>query len=330
MKSFFILLAFLAALGAVAYLLADGEYNDPGPLAQAADLEFQHGARMNGIAQQLTGAGVIRYPFVFEIAAKATHQDTKLKAGEYLFPPHVALKEVIGMMARGDVLKRSVTIAEGLTSWQAMEILGRENALAGPAPQPPPAEGALLPQTYSYMRGDTRAALAEKMQGAMTKTLADLWAARDPSIPLQKPMEAVTLASIVEKESGRVDERTRIAGLFENRLRRNMKLQSDPTVIYALTNGRIQENGQGPLGRRLLTADLATDSPYNTYRYPGLPPGPICNPGRDALYAVLHPAVTDALFFVADGTGGHVFAATLAEHQKNVDRWHAVRRASGQ
>ena len=328
MKSLLVLIACCAALTAGAYVFMKQEYTAPGPLAAQADLEFAHGQHVAGMAHELADAGVIDYPIVFEAAAKLTHRDARLQAGEYLLPPHIALRDVLTKMARGDVLKRTVTVAEGLTSWQAAQVLNKAEAMSGAAPVV--ADGALLPQTYAYMRGDDRAALVRKMQAAMTKTVTALWAARDPSVPLGTPAEAVTLASIVEKETGKPAERAQIAGLFENRLRRHMLLQSDPTAIYALTHGTVQEDGLGPLGRRLLTADLAVDSPYNTYKYPGLPPGPICNPGKDALYAVLHPAATDALFFVADGTGGHVFAATLAEHEENVRRWHALRQARGQ
>ena len=329
MKSLLILFALCAALAAGAYVCAEQAYNGAGPLAAPADLVIPHGQGLRGIGDTLAAAGAIDYPLLFDAAAKATREDARLQAGEYLFPPHIALRDVIGKLARGDILKRSVTIAEGLTSWQAMQALAKADAMDGAAP-PPPAEGSLLPQTYPYKRGDARAALVAAMQADMAKAVAALWAGRDPSVPLATPAEAVTLASIVEKETGKPAERTKIAGLFENRLRQRMPLQSDPTVIYALTHGTVQEEGLGPLGRRLLTADLAVDSPYNTYKYPGLPPGPICNPGKDALYAVLHPAATDALYFVADGTGGHAFAATLAEHDKNVERWRALRQARGQ
>ena len=189
-----------------------------------------------------------------------------------------------------------------------------------PRRTPPPAEGRVLPETYSYRLGNSRDAVVERMTAAMRDLLAELWAGRAADLPFDRPMEAVILASIVEKETSRSAERARIAGVFINRLRKGMRLQSDPTVVYGLTDGR------GPLGRSLTRRDLETDHPYNTYKIKGLPPEPICNPGRASLEAVLHPMVTDALYFVADGTGGHVFAKTLAEHNRNVARWRRLRK----
>jgi UPF0755 protein len=254
-----------------------------------------------------------------------TGQQAALKAGEYKFSPGVSLGSVVAKLARGDVFRRVFTVAEGLTSWQVQEILDHTEGLTGELKETPP-EGSLLPQTYQYMAGDTKQTAVLDMQKAMNDTIDLLWSGRDADIPISTPQEAVTLASIVEKETGVATERARIAGLFENRLKAGVALQSDPTVIYALTKGHIQTGGMGPLGRRLLAKDLEIDSPYNTYKNPGLPPGPIANPGKDALVAVLHPEHNDYMYFVADGTGGHVFAKTLEEHNENVAKWRKIRR----
>jgi UPF0755 protein len=192
-----------------------------------------------------------------------------------------------------------------------------------------PEEGSLLPETYHYMKTDTRQNVIEQMQAAMKKAQDDLWPTRVPDLPVVNMSEVMVLASIVEKETGVPDERRKVAGVFINRLKRGMPLQSDPTAIYALTKGEIKDDGMGPLGRRLLRKDLEIDSPYNTYKYPGLPPGPICNPGRESIAAVLNPETHNYVYFVADGTGGHVFAETLAEHESNVAKWRKI-RAQGQ
>jgi UPF0755 protein len=189
-----------------------------------------------------------------------------------------------------------------------------------------PPEGSLLPETYQFHKGEDRNELIAQMQDAMKKTLEELWAKRDPSVPYMTPPDAVTMASIVEKETGVAAERPRIAGVFVNRLRLNMRLQTDPTVIYGITHGENQDSGQGPLGRRLLRADIEKDSPYNTYTRDGLPPGPIANPGRASLEAALNPEKNDYLYFVANGSGGHVFAATIGEQNKNVAEWRKIRR----
>jgi UPF0755 protein len=247
----------------------------------------------------------------------------QLKAGEYELAPGASMAEIARQMAEGRVLARSITVPEGLTVPQIVARLMAESSLTGEVTQLPP-EGSLMPETYQFLRGDTRGSVIKRMQEAKTKLIAELWAKRAPGLPLKTPLEAVTLASIVEKETGVAPERGKVAGVFINRLRLGMKLQSDPTTIYAVTNGT------GELGRELLFKDLRVEHPYNTYHVTGLPPGPIANPGQASLAAVLNPLPHDYLYFVADGTGGHAFAKTLAEHNRNVQNWRKIERAAEQ
>jgi UPF0755 protein len=269
------------------------------------------------IAGALADAGVIRSATAFSVAVRLIGAGGDLKAGEYEIASRASLAQVLDQVRDGRVIRRSVTIPEGWTSAMAVDALNALPVLTGAVAEPP--EGSLLPDTYAYQRGETRQAVLERMQAAHDKALADLWAERQPGLPLATPDEAVVLASIVEKETGIASERPRVAAVFTNRLRAGMPLQSDPTVIYGVSKGR-------PLGRGILATELARETPWNTYRRIGLPPTPIANPGRDALAAVLNPPATDELFFVADGTGGHAFAVTYAEHNANVQRWRAIER----
>ncbi|MCY3981698.1 MAG: endolytic transglycosylase MltG, partial [Alphaproteobacteria bacterium] len=240
-----------------------------------------------------------------------------LKAGEYDFPAGVSAASVRDMLVAGRTVIHRLTVPEGLTTAAVLELLRNTERLVGELPNP--GEGRLLPETYYYSYGDSRAGLVARMQRAMDEALARLFRARPPDSPLKSETELLTLASIVEKETGMSAERARVAGVFINRLKRRMRLQTDPTVIYALTGGQ-------PLGRALTRADLRLDHAYNTYRNHGLPPGPIANPGLAALEASARPADTDALYFVADGAGGHLFARTLREHNRNVARYRKLSR----
>jgi len=288
----------------------------PGPLPEARTVIVPHGSNVYGIASLLDKNEAIRSKTAFRIAAKllASYQ---LKAGEYQITPHQSIADIVVMMHEGDSVVHWFTVAEGLTSADITNLLKNDPALTGDIPVPP--EGSLLPETYRYSYGDSRAALIARMQKSMQDALNDLWDKRDPSIPLKTPLEAVTLASIVEKETGKVAERPRIAGVFYNRLHQSMRLQSDPTVIYAIVHAK------GSLDHELAHDDLMFPSPYNTYASDGLPPLPICNPGRAALDAAMHPEQNDFLYFVADGTGGHVFSKNLAEHNQNVTKWNAIK-----
>lgn len=272
------------------------------------------------VAEELLYQGVIPIGmgyYLFPYATVLTGNRGQLKAGEYLIPAHASLHDIITMMAEGHVVIRKITVPEGFNTKEILALLQSAEGLTGDAPTDI-KEGELLPETYHYSYGDSRAQIIQRMRAGMQKTLAELWAARDPSIPLTTPQQAVTLASLVEEETGKPDERPHISSVFYNRLRIGMKLQSDPTVLYGLGRGAKNDN------RSITLNDLQSNTPYNTYIIPGLPPGPISNPGRAALAAVLHPTTTPDLYFVADGTGGHRFAATLAEHNKNVATWRAL------
>ena len=239
----------------------------------------------------------------------------RLKAGEYAFASGASLHAVISAIAAGRVVRHFITIPEGVTSEVVMETLMRADFLTGVVAAP--AEGSVLPETYEVRRGDDRSAVLRRMIDARDKELAALWAARKAGLPYRMPEDAVILASIVEKETAKPDERPRIAAIFINRLKAGMRLESDPTTVYGLTGGR-------PLGHGLRVSELQSQTPYNTYVIPGLPPTPIANPGRASLAAALDPLNTNELYFVADGTGGHVFASTLADHQQNVVKWRAI------
>ncbi len=303
------------------------EYRKPGPLTETRLILIDRGSGLASIAARLQSEGAITQDLIFKIAARLKKVHTQLKAGEYEIPPHASMAQILQKMVAGEVYDRKVTFREGLTSWQVVQILNRTAELSGDPITTIPEEGSLLPDTYHYMKSDTRAKLIEQMQTAMKKTQDDLWPTRVADLPIVNMSEVMVLASIVEKETGVPDERRKVAGVFINRLKRGMPMQSDPTAIYALTKGEIKEDGMGPLGRRLLRKDLEIDSPYNTYKYPGLPPGPIANPGRESIAAVLNPEAHNFIYFVADGTGGHVFAETLAEHEANVAKWRKIRAA---
>ena len=293
-------------------------YFGPGPGARSGDsttVILRNGAGLPEIAADLSRAGVIGSDATFVAAAEVTGAAHKLKAGEYAFASHASMASIISAIASGRVVRHFVTIPEGVTSETVMEILMKADYLTGVVAAP--AEGTVLPETYEVRRGDDRSAVLRRMTEARDLLLASLWAHRSPDLPYRTPEEAVTLASIVEKETAKPDERPHIAGVFINRLKAGMRLESDPTVVYGLTGGK-------PLGHGLRASELASQTPYNTYVIAGLPPGPIGNPGRAALAAALDPAQTNDLYFVADGTGGHAFAATLAAHALNVAKWRSI------
>ena len=294
-------------------------YSDPGPLASETSVVIPRGASGQAIAAALVEAGVAADTRLFAIAVRYLAPDRPLRAGEYAFPASISLRDVVAKLQAGDIVVRRVTIAEGLTTREILDILSKTEGLTGPVPALSEfGEGALLPETYHFSLGDMRADVIARMAAARDAALADLWAARKADLPLATPAEAHILASIVERETAVAAERARVAGVFINRLNRGMRLQSDPTVAYGLADG--------PLDRPLRRADLQVDHPYNTYVHRGLPPGPIASPGRASIAAVLNPAETDDLYFVADGSGGHAFARTLAEHNRNVARWRRFQR----
>jgi len=313
----FPLLAFVTILGG-AFLWGYAKFTRPGPLLAPATVVIPKGASVERIAIELRDAGVISDRLVFRLGARALGIHKSLRAGEYSFAAGANARAVLEILNDGKTVVRRLTIAEGLTT---LDILARLDATEGLVGRVwlIPAEGRLLPETYHFSYGDSRQDVVRRMRRAMAETLAELWEGRAGGLPLATPDEALVLASIVETETAIPEERPRVAGVFLNRLTKGTRLQSDPTVAYALTGG------EGALGRRLTRADLKTPSPYNTYLNGGLPPTPISNPGRASLKAVLRPVRSDELFFVADGQGGHVFSSTLGEHNRNVAKWRKIR-----
>lgn len=301
----------------VAGFFAYGEYSSPGPLAEDKVFMVEPGQSASQIGETLAQNGIVSNGRLFALMAQLTGQRGRLKAGEYAFPKGATMADVIALIASGKAVTYKISIPEGFTSQMAVDRVNTNEVLTGdPAVAPP--EGSILPDTYVFRRGMTRQKLVEDMQTAQKKLLDELWAARKPVAVIATPEQAVTLASIVEKETAQPDERPVIASVFINRLEKGMRLQSDPTIIYGIVGGK------GKLDRALTRTDIETTTPYNTYRINGLPPGPIANPGRAALEAVLNPEQTDKLFFVADGSGGHAFAATLDEHNRNVKNWRKI------
>lgn len=295
----------------------------PGPKNGPHTVIIDEGSTLGLVARQLEKAGAIPGSAgTYRTMARIFGSSDPIQAGEFEVPQGTGGAKILDLLQHGKPVQRLITVTEGMPSIIVQEKLAAVPYLTGVAPLPP--EGSVLPDSYGYKRGEARAAVARRMQAAMTRTLVQLWAKRKPACPVSTRQEAVTLASIVEKETGKAAERRTVAGVYCNRLRIGMKLDADPTVIYPITKGK-------PLGRRILRSELNDASTgYNTYRMAGLPAGPIANPGRDSIAAVLDPAPTNALYFVADGTGGHVFAATLAEHNANVQKWFAIRRARGE
>ena len=279
------------------------------------------GATLTSVAGKLEAEGLIGSADSFLLRAKIFGSGDPVKAGEFLLPAGASAAAILDMLQHGEVIRRFVTVPEGLPSVLVHERLMREPLLTGTVPVP--GEGSVLPESYDFERGENRAAVLQRMQQAMRDTIAELWPKRAKDIAVSTPREAIILASIVEKETGVPQERRMVAGLYTNRLKQGMMLQADPTIIYPLTKGR-------PLGRRIRRSEITAVNGYNTYSMVGLPEGPITNPGRASIAAVLNPADTDALYMVANGTGGHAFAGTLDEHNDNVARWFAIRRQRGE
>jgi UPF0755 protein len=309
------LLAMLG-LGAGAHY-ATRAFDAPGPLQADANIVIPRGSGLRDVADRLESAGAIGNPTLFMAGVQLTGNRGKMQAGEYAFAAQSSMRQIMGKIATGDVVEHVITIPEGLTSQQIVQRLQAEELLTGPVGEVPP-EGSLLPETYQVVRGTTREQLLARMSAAQKKLLETVWEKRNRSVPVKTPHELVTLASIVEKETGVASERPHVASVFVNRLNKKMRIQSDPTIIYGLVGGK------GTLGRPILKSEILKPTPYNTYTIPALPPGPIANPGRASMEAVANPLETGDFYFVADGTGGHAFAATYAEHRKNVARWRAV------
>lgn len=313
------LLLLLAIAGVFGVIAVMHKLREPGPLTAEKVIYIAPRSDVPEILALLDREGVIDSPMLMNLALLLEGARSKLKPGEYLFKQNASLREVMEELVNGRQILHGVTIPEGLTTEQVLARLRDNDVLAGDMPETP-KEGALLPETYKVARGYPRAKLLQKMQEDQRKFLDHIWARRSPELPIKTPYDLVTLASIVEKETGRADERPRVAAVFVNRLRKGMRLQSDPTIVYGLVGGK------ATLGRGILRSELEKWTPYNTYAIEGLPPGPIANPGKAALEAVANPSRTQDLYFVADGTGGHVFAESLDQHQRNVQRWRQIER----
>lgn len=317
------LVVLLAVVGASGLYYLDRSFSAPGPLAPSGAQEtvvlLERGQGLSAIARKLKGAGVIESAFLFKLGVLKQGAARDLKAGEYAIPAAASMDAILRLLREGRVVLHKLTIPEGLTTAQALRLVAADLVLKGELGEAP-GEGALMPDTYLFSRGETRASLVKRMMAARQSFLEEAWAGRAEDVPLKTPAEAMILASIVEKETGIAAERPRVAAVFINRLKRGMRLQSDPTIIYGLTGGE-------PLNRGIRVSEIARATPYNTYQIDGLPPTPICNPGREAIAAVLNPPKTKDLFFVADGTGGHAFAATQAEHAKNIAKWRAIEKS---
>ena len=313
-----VLVLMIGAAGA--YIYGRQKMEAPGPLQEEKIVNIPARAGMTDIADILQREGVIddnRWAFIGSVFALKARSE--LKPGEYLFPKSISLRDVIGTMVEGKVVQHAVTIPEGLTSEQILARLSDNDIFSGEVREMP-REGTLLPETYKFPRGTTREQVIARMQQAQRRALSEIWERRSPDLPIKTPEQLVTLASIVEKETGKADERSRVAAVFVNRLRQKIKLQSDPTIIYGLVGGK------GTLGRPIKRSEILQPSPYNTYVVEGLPPGPIANPGRASLEAAANPARTRDMFFVADGTGGHAFSDTYDQHQKNVARLRTMEK----
>ena len=311
-----------AALVVAALVIIYAFWWAPGSKPGPHDVIIKEGSTIRSVSRQLAKEGAIPGSArTYYVMARLFGSNDPIQAGEFQIPKGMSGASVLDLLQHGKPLLRLVTVTEGMPSIIVEEKLAASPYLSGPTPSIP--EGSLLPDSYGFERGDSRAALVRQMQAAMTKTITQLWPKRSMDCPLATPEQAIALASIVEKETAKPAERPIVAGVYCNRLKIGMKLDADPTVIYPVTKGK-------PLGRRITKSELHASNDYNTYERPGLPAGPIANPGKASIEAVLHPAQTKALYFVADGTGGHVFAETLAEQNANVAKWYALRRQRGQ
>jgi UPF0755 protein len=321
----FTLLVLVSLAAGAALYVGKQRFDAPGPLTEDKIVNVPQGYGVSDISDLLKREGVIDQPYVFMGGvAVLKARGLTLKHGEYKFTKQASLSDVVDTLSEGKVVQHSFTVAEGLTSEQIVQRLLETEALSGQIKEIP-REGTLLPETYKFTRGMSRELILQRMQQAHKRAIQEVWARRSPDLPaqIQTPDQLVTLASIVEKETGRDDERTRVAAVFVNRLKTKMRLQSDPTIIYGLIGGK------GSLGRPIMKSEIEQATPYNTYTIEGLPPGPIANPGRASLEATANPARTKELFFVADGTGGHAFSDTYAEHLKHVAKLRAIERGNG-
>jgi UPF0755 protein len=315
-----ILIVLALIIGGTVWVSVHRNWTGPGPASHPTTLVVPQGSTLAAAARELERVGAVRSTTGFLRFARRFGSSEPIRAGEYEIAPAMSAEDILALLQSGKTVQRLITIPEGMPSIEVFERIAREKILTGKLPVP--AEGSVLPGTYSFQRGEPRKAVLKRMQDAMTQTLDQLWIRRKANTVVNSKEEAITLASIVEKETGVAVERPMVAGVYSNRIRKGMKLQADPTIIYPITKGK-------PLGRRIKLSEVRAVNDYNTYSMTGLPKGPITNPGRDAIAATLAPATTEALYFVADGKGGHVFSDTLAEHNANVQRYYRLRKAQG-
>lgn len=323
-----VLTLLIIALAGIAGLVAwaQNQFERPGPLPEAVAFEVRAGDRMRAVSERLEAEGIVRDARLFRLAARYTGDDARLRFGDYLVPAGASMKEVMALITSGRALALMITIPEGWATWQVIERLNAEELLSGEIGEWP-AEGSLAPDTYAFTRGESRESLIRRMQQAQERILAEAWENRADGLPITTAEEALILASIIEKEAGGPGELAKVASVFYNRMARRMRFQMDATIIYGITRG------EGPFGREITRSDIdgVTERRrhggvlFNTYQIDGLPPTPIANPGRAAILAALQPAETPYLYFVADGTGGHAFAMTLEEHNRNVRAWRQIR-----
>jgi UPF0755 protein len=318
-------LKWLLIAGGLLFLIVAGNFvhgwTADGPSEREVTVIIKPGSSIRLAARQLETGGVIRSADAFVNRARIFGATSTIKAGEFLIPAHASNSEVLSILTGGKTVQRMVTVPEGMPSIMVYERLMANDRLTGDIPIP--AEGSILPDSYAFQKGEARAAVVMRMQQAMQKSIDELWPERSRDTVVKTPQQAIVLASIVEKETSKKSELRMVAGVYSNRLRTGMMLQADPTIIYPITKGK-------PLGRRIRQSEISAVNDYNTYSMVGLPKGPIANPSRAAIEAVLNPEKTDYLFFVADGKGGHIFAETLQEHNANVEKWYAIRRARGE
>ncbi len=317
------MLALLAGAGAAAgWVWFNNELSGPGPLDEEIVIKVEPGETLSAVAARLEAEGVIKDARLMRLKSRLDGSELEIKTGEYIIDKGASVQEVLSILIEGRALLHKITLPEGRTTAQLLRMIENDKLLEGDMPEALPEEGTLLPDTYLFHRGMTRQQLIEKMQKAQADLLEELWPTRQEGLPIKTPYEAVILASIVEKETGRADERDEVAALFTTRLKRGMRLQSDPTIIYGISKGEPLYNKAGQR-RTLLRSEIDRHTEWNTYQVDGLPKTPICNPGADAIRAVLDPPETEYIFFVADGKGGHLFAKTLAEHNRNVAAYRA-------
>lgn len=312
--------AFVSVSVGAGFLWLESAYQSASPVPVNTVITVKKGSGIAAISNQLENDGLVSNANVFRFGLRFFDDERPLRAGEYEIPAGASPAEIARILKEAEPITYRITIAEGLSSSEVVAQLREDSILIGNINDIPP-EGSLLPETYHFHRGDMRSEIVERMSAAMDRAISKVWTERKQNLPIKNPSEALILASIVEKETGQDNERRRVAGVFINRLRKGMRLQSDPTVVYGITLGA------GPLGRGLKRSELDAKTPYNTYQINGLPPTPITNPGLASIEAVLNPEETDALYFVADGTGGHAFSKTLSEHNRNVRKWRKIERA---